>query len=127
MRNGRGPRGRFLLGGPAGPGRPRKGCRSPLAASLFEELAAIVDRRLSERAGLGEEEAIGAAELLVRHLRGRRAAGFPRALNVPREESPPGPCSREPDSALPAPVPRLASPEFRRILTLLRPRGGAIR
>ena len=124
MRNGRGDRGRFLPGAPAGPGRPRKGRRSPRAVSLFAELVAIVDERLSGSAALEAEDALGASELLVRHLRQRRASASAGGLPAARTVLPARPLPARPVPALLAAASKVAGPEHRRFLTLLRARGG---
>lgn len=103
MRNGRDDLGRFLAGGPPGPGRPRMGRRSPRALVLFEALRATVNARLEADEHLELEDVLGASELLVRRarevVRARPESGahrYPTRSDTPTRAR--GPLHRRADS-----------------------------
>jgi len=89
VRNGRDDLGRFLTGGPAGPGRPRKGRRSPRALVLFEALRAAVNAQLEADDALELEDVLGATELLVRRAREVVRAGPESGASSCTEEDTP--------------------------------------
>ena len=88
VRNGRTPQGRFAPGATAGPGRPRKGMRSPAAERLFTDLQTILLAHLQAEVPASIEDVIGAAELLLMRARQVRPH-YSRGRRRGRGASPP--------------------------------------
>lgn len=83
----RDPRGRFLHGAPAGPGRGRKRPPSPAEETLYGRLRATVNEVLEEAEDVGMVDVVGALARLLARARDLRRQQISEAT-PPAEKSP---------------------------------------